>query len=413
MGIRKQINDLFRWSPENPPKKFGSSYFFPIFTNSSTYNGIDPLKAFMEVPEVSAVINAKARMFSRMILRQVSKATGEDVQNREQVVKIIRNPNWFQSQREFLRQTKLFRDIYGREYLYLDKPYGVATQPRNMYTLPPGNTSAHTVDKVPFYLVKEPRIEYVFQWGREKYPIDQDFIVHLNDNRVQMTPDNWVDGASMLESLAIPINNIRAAYEARNVLIENRGALGILSNAQRDGIGASLPLDEKEKDALQDKLKAYGLSKNKAQWIITNLALTWQSISIDDPTKLGLMPEVEADFQKICDSYGVDRQMFATVSGTTFENQKWGERRTYENTVIPEAQEWIDAFNSYFDTASKSWTLVGSFEHIAVLQENMKERGQALTLITGALSKAFTDGAITLEEYQAELAKYGIKTFAR
>lgn len=404
----KSAIDIFRWGTTIDPIKLGGSYFIPISSSSSTYNQVDALRSFTEIPEVNAVINTKARMFSRMQVEIVSKTTGEPAKNYEYLVKVLRNPNWYQAQKEFLRQTKLFRDIFGNEYLYFNKAFGLPfTSVKSMYTLPPNMVITKTPQDMPFYMYHTPVIEYEFQWGNEKYQLDQSAMIQLNDNRVNISKENWVTGESKLTSLKVPINNIRAAYEARNVLIENRGALGILSNAGKD-VAGTLPMDRTEKETLQKELQTYGLSKQKAQWIITNLALEWQQISIDDPQKLGLFPEVESDFQRICDAFGVDRDMFANEKGATWENKKQGERATWNNTIIPEAMEWIDALNDTFETQDKSWTIVGTFENIPALQENLKERGQALQLVTGALGNALTAGVITVEDYKLELAKYGI-----
>jgi HK97 family phage portal protein len=203
------------------------------------------------------------------------------------------------------------------------------------------------------------------------------------------------------------VQNIRAAYEARNVLIENRGALGILTNNSTDGIGSTLPLDESEKKKVQDEWKKYGIQKNQFQAIITSLNLKWQQISTD-ANKLQLFEETKADQEQICDAYGVPFELFANQKGVTFDNKKQARREFYENTIIPEAEEWIDALNRYFETYNKSWEIKGSFDHLSVFQENQKERAQSITLLTNALSKAFADGALTLEEYKSELRKLRI-----
>ncbi len=53
-------------------------------------------------------------------------------------------------------------------------------------------------------------------------------------------------------------------------------------------------------------------------------------------------------------------------------------------------------------------TLIMDFSHLSVFQEDAKKRGEALTAITTALSKAFMDGAISIEEYKEELIKHGL-----
>jgi len=95
-------------------------------------------------------------------------------------------------------------------------------------------------------------------------------------------------------------------------------------------------------------------------------------------------------------------------NGATYENQKWAERRLYENTIIPEDLERIEALNSALDTASRGWIIVGSYEHLNVFQENRKERGDAIARLMNGLKIALDSGAISAIEIQQELAKFGI-----
>lgn len=410
MGIksfaRKTIQDVVRWSTTNPPKRNGANLFFPLYSGASTFNDYDAIKAYTEIPELAAVVATKARMFSKMNLEAVSKATGKPYPNYPNLVKILREPNYFQAQKEFLRQTKTFRELTGEEILYMQRPFGMSMlSTKQMFTLPPNLVTKKTTDDRPFFFYEKPEIEYWFRWGNQKYPLPQEMIIHFSDNRLDMRKENWVEGESWVRSVVAPLNNIKAAYESRGVIIERRGALGILSDSTTDVAGA-YPMTKEQKEELQEEYRNYGLLRDQWQLIISNKKLSWVQMAVD-PDKLGLYQEVREDFMKICDAAGVDVDMFGQDKGATFENKKHGERKTYESTIIPEAQEWIDGLNSSFETADKSWHIVGTFD-LAVLQENLKERGQAITLITGGLSKAYTDGAISLEQYQAELRKMKI-----
>ena len=127
-----------------------------------------------------------------------------------------------------------------------------------------------------------------------------------------------------------------------------------------------------------------------------------------DIEKLKVCEEVEEDFFKICDGYGISKDLFSVKKGVTFNNQQSAEKRFYESTIIPEFKEWIGAINKFFGTEKETWELSGDYSHLPIFQENIKERGQSLQTIVNALSKALEDGAISLQQYQAELSKFGI-----
>jgi HK97 family phage portal protein len=366
------------------------------------------LRDYLEVPEVNSIINIKARAFSNMKLEIVSKSTGMPVKNNEPLVKKLRQPNYFQSQKEFLMQTKLYQEIFGNEIIYFLTPTAFKNSVKGMFTLPPLYVDIDELTSANFWLYSEfpENVKYYIDWaGRREY-LDPNDIIHINNSKVDVTHNNVYWGDSALRSLSASISNIRAAYEARNVMIENRGALGILSNEGADAAG-SLPLDPEEKEKLQNEYKKYGITKNKHQLIITSLKLRYQQMAID-ADKLRLFEEVKADTEQICDAFGVPFELLANQKGTTFENQKTAEKRFYTGTIIPEAVEWVDALNRHFETMDKSWEVMADYSHLEVFSENIKERAQTLNLLISGLSKAFLDGALSKEDYQKELAKLKI-----
>lgn len=391
-------------------RKIGEEYFYPISSNNHNSQKIDPLKAFL-VPEVGSILNKRATAHSSVKLEVVSKQTKKPVINN--INKLIINPNWFQSQKEFIKQTNLFRDLFGNEYIYLLFPVGFSPErTKAIYTLPPQFIDIEYKPEAKFYTESEApdTIKYKFKANGKSTEIDSDQIIHMNDNRVNLDPSNssLLKGTSKLDSIAMPINNIIAAYEARGVIIRNRGALGILSNDSSDGIGSTMPIDEGEKANLQNEYRNYGISGDQWQIIITNMNLKWQQMAIDFD-KLKLFEEVKEDAIKVAEAFNYPPELLGKDGSPNLfgENKSASERAWYENSIIPEAQERIDALNKAFGTESKTFEIVGKFDHLPMFQDDLKAKAATMTLVTNSLSKMYQDGAITLEQYQKELSKMG------
>ncbi len=363
------------------------------------------LEAFNEIPELNAILNLKARCFANGTIKALDKS-GKEV---DKVPQCLKNPNWFQEQKEFLRQTKLFHEIYGDEYLYMLFGVGMKdiTGAKALFTLPPNLVECEYLESQPFFVFSEQpeNIEYSLVDGG-RIPTDQ--IIHMNDNRVTVKEANGkhiLKGESKMKGLKVAINNIRMAYESRGIILKNRGAQGILSNATSD-VAGTVPLDPKERERVQNEYKNYGVLGDQNQLIITSQNLKWQKMGIN-PSDLGLFQETEQDFFKMCDSYGTPIDLFASVKGSTFENQRQAEKGLYVRTIIPEANEWINSVGKAL-LEDESITLIMDFSHLAIFQEDLKSRGDALTSLTNALSKALSDGAITIDEYKEELIKHGL-----
>lgn len=396
-----------------PAKAFITEFLTALGGSTSlkwSYNQFEYLKNYLEVPELASVINIKARARAKVDWQIISKTTGLPVKNNEPIIRALKRPNYFQSQQEFIMQSVLFQEIFGNEFMYFLSPVGQPNNIKGIFTLPPLIVDIEELNTPPFWLNTElsDRVKYYATWGGQRYELEQSKIIHINNSKVNVKDTDMLLGDSPMKSLAVPIQNIRAAYEARNVLIENRGALGILTNNSGDAIGSSLPLDGKEKENLQENWKSkYGLAKDKWQLLITSMNLKWQQMSVDTD-KLKLFEETKADTEQICDAYGVPFELLANQKGTTFENQRTAEKRLYTNAIIPEAEEQAAAINRKIDTENKSWYLRASFDHLDIFQEDKKERAQSISMLINGLSKAYQDGALTIEEYKAELTKLKI-----
>lgn len=399
------------------PIKEGDRWFYRFY--SSRYNAfsdIESLEAFTCVPEVNAVINMKANAFSNGRPKVVDDK-GKEYPD-EPILKLLKSPNWFQAQKEFMKQTKIFHEVYGNEYLYGFFGVGFKLEDtKALFTLPPNLVKSEYKEKQSFFLFKEtpPGVKYYLkQPGENDVPIPNEQIIHLNDNRITIkaaNDKNLLAGESKLKALAAPINNIKMAYQSRGVILRDRGANGAWVTKSKEGTGAPMPLDPKEKEDFQSRLGQYGTLDGQNQDIITNVEMAWVQRGSNNPQNLGLFQECEESFNKILDSFGTPSEIFVRQKGATFENQRIAERGMYVRTIIPEANEWAAALNSVFYPDGKK-KLIFDYSHLEIFQDDLKKRADALTSMVTALSKAFADKAISIEEYKEELKKYGITSNA-
>lgn len=402
----RTITNLWRGQPEDWG---GGTWFYPL--QNSTWNDLNYLEAFNTIPELNAIINLLARCHSNGIYKIVDQE-GKEIENHPNA-ELIRNPNWFQDQKEFIRQTVIFHELYGNEYINLLFPFGFKASDRTkaLFTLPPNLVTPEIDEAQPFYtFAKQPKLKYILQFDGQKVNLDPETIIHLNDNQVNITKINQKDilkGTSKCLALTPAINNIRMAYESRGIIIKYRGAQGILSPEGKDGIGNSIPLDQDEKDAIQKAHRSYGTLSNQNQLIITNAATKFQSMTQNEPKKLGLFDECKEDFYKMLDSYGLPPDLFARTEQSTYANRNEARKEIYENTVIPAANERAYALNQKLFADDKA-KLIADFSHLPILQEDLKVKAEGRNATVNYLSRLLQDNQITDEEYREELHKIGI-----
>jgi hypothetical protein len=402
-NLIRTVSNLWRGTPE----RWGDSYFYPL--QPGTWADFHYLDAFNTIPELNAIINLLARCHSNGIYKIVDK-NGKDLEGHKHAG-LIQNPNWFQDQKEFIRATVLFHEIYGNEYLYLLFPFGFnPDRTKALFTLPPNLICPELDETQPFYTFsKQPKVKYILDYEGRKVEIHPETIIHLNDNQVNITKINQKDilkGTSKMMALTPALNNIKMAYESRGIIIKYRGAQGILSPDGKDAAG-TIPFSEPEKEAAQLAWRGYGTLQGQAQLLITSVAAKFTPMTQNEPKKLGLFDECKEDFNKMLDSYQVPPDLFVGSQGATWENKNQARKDIYENNIIPSANERVAAINQKL-FADDSAKLIVDFSNLPIFQEDLKVKSEARTAAVNYLSRLLQDKQITTQEYREELHKIGI-----
>jgi hypothetical protein len=202
---------------------------------------------------------------------------------------------------------------------------------------------------------------------------------------------NIVKPISRIDSLRFPLSNIQAQYKKRNVLLENIGAIGILS-AKNSDMGGSIPMTPEERQGIQrDWYK-----RQKDELIITESDVNWQPMSY--PTKdLMLFEELTADKMAIIDAYGLNANLFSSDKGSTFTNMRDSVRMAYTDTIIPETQQMYDSMLSQWGL-DQEFYLEANFDHLPILQKDEVEKASVQKTTAETLEKVLAMGVALSEE---------------
>ena len=328
--------------------KFFYAFGFPK-TVQETVTILGQSAAYNICPPVNGIINRKARAFTNgkwwILDKEGNEATGAKVSGLQ---KLLKKPNPLQSWNQLLSQAKVYEQVFGEVFFFAIIPAGFTDKSKikALWVVPNWIINVRLTGKHYFQTELADIIEgYDISLNGSITPLPDGSVIHIRD--INQNSTDVTRGQSRLASLQDPISNIVAAYEARNVLITRKGALGILSNQTRDAAGA-VPLKEGEKEEVQEEFKKYGLSKEQYQVIITNANLKWQPMTF--PTKdLMLFEEIEDDVRAIADNFDYPMYLLGFKEGSTYSNVGEAKKSLYQDTIIPEADGWAEAFTSFFE----------------------------------------------------------------
>jgi len=397
------VPSQFRDNPGNPQWFFGPNgvdYKFEFEDLASAS------KAYARCPPLAAIINRKAQAYINGRTSFVN-TRGKDVTDKNpdarRIMALLARPNIFQSWREFEAQQKIYIDTYGFCIgLPLGNPVGFdASWAKSIWNIPSYMVSAEEARKIAWF--KAEKISDILPTIKLKYKdlnieiatdelcIFKDFVPGMGS---QIFPD------SRIRALAMPINNIISAYESRNELINYAGSQGILT-PETDAQGP-IPLKEGEKEQLQaDFKRQYGIKKGQSRYIISPAAMKWQPMG--KATKdLMLFEEITDDIMRICDGYGYPSPLLNSEKGPSVSNTDSYKKQVYEDAIIPESINIYEQWNRWFKLEPTNITMVKSYDHLPILQQDQKLAGQAELYFAQALLIQFQNNLITLNQWRLE-----------
>ena len=350
-----------------------------------------PYDLYIQIPELRTIINKRALMMSGSIPRLIDDK-GQDVEN-HWILDLIAKPNPTQSWSDVIYSLGVNDGLFNNAFAYCpERSFDL----RNLLVpLASNKIKIAGTGKLLDQIDTEGLIKnFEFWYDSKNYEI-----IEVKDMIYLNTPDgiNLINPVNRIDTLKYPLTNIMSQYSKRNVLLENIGAIGILSSRKSD-LGGSLPMDPEEKEEIQrDWLK-----RQKDKLVITEADVQWTPMSY--PTKdLMLFEELTEDKMAIIDAYGLSYYLFSQAKGSTFSNVKEGMRMTYQDTIIPETEQMYATISHQLGLTNDGLLLIPDFSHVAVLQDDKNAEASAMNLRADAVNKIITAGVQLSDEEKRTL----------
>lgn len=339
---------------------------------------------YHENTHVKTVINNDAEMVSK--LEWVHKNKNGDIIENSKIVDLLYNPNPLQSGKDFIFNLVVNEDVFGNAFVYKNQVMGTA---KALFVLPSKGMEVLLTGKI-FNQVKIEDIIKGYKLKLNDYneSFDTKDVILFRQN-----DSNLILAESKLKALKPQISNLKSAYDSRNVLLNERGANGILSYKGGESLIGLSP--EQIKKGEEQLTEDYGIKKGQRKIKISQVPVDYKSMSF--PTKdLLLFEEVEDDFNCILDAYGQNINIYSRNNGTTFNNFKESLKGIYQNTIIPKAERIANTLTNALITDNSGSYLEAVF-NVDVLQEDVKQKNEAFKTKVDALislrDRAYIDEA--------------------
>lgn len=350
------------------------------------------------VPHLNVVISKGAEMFSQMDVIHRDKK-GREIENSE-VIKLLRNPNPLQSLEGLLYDYYICNAVYNATFQYKNYPFSTSELPRVLWVLPSGDMEIEFTGKMYDQFELSGIIkQFNLRSANKKYKPSE--VIFMSEG----IKKNGLVSGSKIQALQIPLSNIMAALKSLNIITGERGLIGFISaegsNSDADG---ALPFDKKERErAEKDYNQRYSLDGSQGHVTFTSAQIKWTPMTFD-VKQLALFEGLEDAFGLVCGAYGIDRDVFPSVKGATYENKSAGEKSTYNSTMLPLGTKLCNVWANHFGLTQRGETLEATFKHLPIMKEDELKEAQAELVETQRLSLLKKDGIINPESY-AEMAE--------
>ena len=363
---------------------------------------------------VNTVINRKVRAHINGIWTIQDNQGNDASAQADRISQLLIRPNVIQSWAEFNSQMKLLSQVFGEVLILPVVPAGFdRLQTASMWVIPNWMWKAVKTGKFFFQTdISEVISHYEINNQKgTKINILPTEVIHVRDLTAPVTTNNeeLFNGQSRLFPLKWPIWNIHAAMEGRNVMMTQRGAIGIITNDTED-IAGSIPIEPSEKKNIEDNFGSYGLTQAQSQVIITSAKLKWQPMAF--ATKdLMLHEETAESTIMIADAFDVPPDLLgAGKDDRTYENVTAAEKGLYQNAIIPESQPFAESFTNWF-FRGLALKFAIAFDHLEVFKKAKKDEADAIKSLNDAMKVAYEQKIITKEEWRMFLEQFTGETY--
>lgn len=353
--------------------KSGQNMYFPLEKGEWGLSGTN-LEIAQNHPILTPAMLFVSKLFSQAEFKMRNTNTGKIIDNHP-LLTLLKTPNFYQTKMDLLESLQFMMIANGVAVLYKRSVIGMEDEVNSIYLLdynkivwPDGFKTKLSVSN------SNNQVGNVFikydQYG-ENLSIQLKDLMFFYDLPNGLNSSNMHKNNSRLDGLKQTLINTCDSLVAKNIILKTNGKE--LISGSKEGF----PLDADEK-AEAEKLfnVGYGLSKTRKRGLITKANITWKSLHIA-LRDLGLDESVKVDGNIIYTALHIPKDILSLeAKKTTYNNFK----ESMVSYIQNEMQSTLNAFCEVVNGSikHKNLELIGSYDHLPVMQFFKKERYMAV-----------------------------------
>tara|TARA_R110000824_G_scaffold323709_1_gene510633 strand:- start:13684 stop:15063 length:1380 start_codon:yes stop_codon:yes gene_type:complete len=393
--------------------KSGNHWYMQGGNNDWSMEGKTNLDISQNHPILTPALLFRAKLFSQAEFKVIHKDTGKERKN-HWLIELMNSPNFYQTQSDFLESLDFMQIAQGKAVVYKKHRIGFddSKDIEAFYLLNidlmkwPDGYDSKMLNRSADNDIKNIEIIYDEEGENLKIKVkDLMFFYDLPNMLSQLSGSSQTRGSSLvggtntvggsnffevksrLDGLRQTLINTQDSLLAKNIILKTNGKELITGGAGSN----TFPMSDDDKEKAENLYQTgYGLGWNRKRGIVTKANLTHKSLHIA-LRDLGLDESVKVDGNLIYTALHIPKDIISLeAKKTTYNNFK----ESMVSYVQNEMQPTLDSFTAVLqglieDTNLK---LVGSYEHLPIMQFILKERYEGIILKAKALNDLLRTG---------------------
>lgn len=368
------------------------------FKNSEQY-----LKISLENPVLMTLIGLRSKMYSQMKITHQT-LDGEVIKN-SPYVKLLENPNFFQSQQDFLFQQMWFLSATGNDFAYQIKARTTNYEsdvPKAIYNLIPSEIDFKNINKVKSFIATDAdkkafgEKQIVYTLDNEKFNISLKDIIPFYDLTNGLTQNSFMSSPSRVKGISKVLENIEENLKSKNINLKM--SQKYMAKNKNNMQGVATPIQDADRTAIEKILWSKSIQ-------ITNNDIDIQHL-VSDFKKLFLDEMYANDATSCLLAFDMNKDVlnYFSKGSSTHDNQEKGELRYLQNSITTSATNTMNSFSQQWGLFDKGEKLVASYDHLSIMQPVMVEKITTLKLFQETMKIAIESKTITVEEAKTKTA---------
>ena len=202
-------------------------------------------------------------------------------------------------------------------------------------------------------------------------------------------------GLSPLIALKEPISTLLSMGQMLTQLLADGGARGIISQGARDVDMIASNFLMKEKEAVQEALKGYGLLRHQMKYIVMKGAANYVPLT----SKIIDMqiPEI-AQMKKIEVYRGFGLPTAFAIDESRFKVMPEARKEFISGSVTPDGEDLFCILLKMKNIPERDWRYIPDWSHLDLFQESIKESAIALQQAANGLQPLVKENILTKEQ---------------